>query len=115
VQVVLVTHASRFGTGEVRPEDRGYLASWHKFYPDLEAEGLLDLERRMSVAVREVGAREGVPVVDAATRIEPGGKNFAEFVHFTDAGAGALATLVADQIDAESRAGVIPAPAPVSP
>jgi hypothetical protein len=100
VQVVLVTHANRFGP-ILNPADRPILTDWRKFFPTLQEDGLLDMERRMSGAVRQVGQTHNVPVVDAAALIAPGRGDFAEFVHFTDAGANALATIVAAQIQRE--------------
>jgi len=101
VQVILVTHANRFGS-KLNPADAPYLVDWRKFYPSLKEQGLLDMEHRMSESVRQIGASRSVPVVDAATLIAPGGGNFAEFVHFNDAGAHALATIVADQINRDA-------------
>jgi lysophospholipase L1-like esterase len=100
VRAVLVTHANRFG-GTVRPEDAAMLMNWHKFFPTLRQEGLLDMEARMSTVVRRVGAARGVPVVDAASQIAPGKENFEEFVHFTDAGSAALSSLVSTEIERE--------------
>ncbi len=97
VKVILVTHATRFGP-KVRPEDERFLLMWARFYPILREDGFLDMEARMSNVVREVGARHSVPVVDAAHLLY-GGKNFAEMVHFTDAGALALAKLIAPAVE----------------
>ena len=90
------------------------LTFWRTFYPTVEEGGLLDMEARMSAVVREVGAQEGVPVVDGANLIPPGRGNFVEFVHFTDVGARKLATLVANEIDREAASGIIAAPAPAA-
>ena len=106
VQVILVTHATRFGK-TLSAEDRDYLTSWRKFFPTLSENGLLDMEHRMGEAVQQEGQRRGVMVVDAANEIAPGSRNFAEFVHFTDAGANALATLVANAVDADQPKDVI--------
>jgi len=105
VQVVLVTHANRFGN-KLDPGDEPFLGDWRKFFPSLKEQGLLDMEHRMSEAVRQVGASRSVPVVDAATMITPGRSHFVEFVHFNDAGAQALATIVADQVDHDATSSV---------
>jgi hypothetical protein len=97
VRVILVTHATRFGE-TVRSEDRKYLTDWRKSYPELRESGFLDMESRMRLAVERVAVRNRAELVDAATEIQPGSANFAEFVHFTDAGAHNLATLVADEM-----------------
>jgi len=101
VEVVLVTHATRFGK-TLSADDHEYLTGWRKFFPTLTEEGLLDMEQRMSDAVREEGRVRDVPVVDAAARLPPGPGNFVEFVHFTDAGAEGLAGLVADAVKPEA-------------
>lgn len=100
-KVILVTHATRFGS-KVLPEDQRFLMMWARFYPILREDGFLDMEARMSDAVREVGARHSVPVVDAARQLS-GGKNFAEMVHFTDAGAHALAALIAPVVEQDAQ------------
>lgn len=94
-QPVLVTHATRFGS-EVQPPERPLLTAWRKFYPMLKEDGFLDMEKRMSEAMRELGASEDIPVIDAARRMPPGERYFVEFVHFTDEGAETLAKVVAD-------------------
>jgi lysophospholipase L1-like esterase len=91
---VLVTHATRFGS-VVTSADRPFLIAWRKFYPFLSEEGFLDMERRMSDAIRNAGAEDDATVIDAARLMKPGGENFVEFVHFTDGGANALAEIVA--------------------
>lgn len=94
-KVVLVTHATRFGP-EKQPDDDYYLVAWRRSYPIIREEGLLDMEARMNAVIRDLGRSRGLVVVDAAEVMEPGSKYFVEFVHFTDAGAEKLASLVAD-------------------
>jgi lysophospholipase L1-like esterase len=94
---VLVTHATRFGAS-ITPDEHRYLVAWRKFFPTLREEGFLDMEQRMNQVVSNVARRQSAPLVDAAARLEPGPKNFVEFVHFTDEGARALATLVAERL-----------------
>jgi len=76
---------------------------WRRFYPQLSESGLIDMENRMNAAMRTVGERDGIPVVDAAKLLEPGGQNFQEFSHFTDSGAYEVGTLVAQQISKQTR------------
>jgi hypothetical protein len=95
--VILVTHATRFST-PLTAEDRSYLVMWRRFYPQLSEGGLIEMERRMNQAVRDVGARDGVPVVDAEKQMPPGGQNFQEFSHFTDHGANVMANLVENEV-----------------
>jgi lysophospholipase L1-like esterase len=95
--VLLVTHATRFGSS-VTPAEHRYMVAWRKFFPTLQEEGFLDMEQRMNQAVKNVAQRQSTALVDAASRLEAGPKNFVEFVHFTDEGATALATLVAERL-----------------
>jgi glycosyltransferase involved in cell wall biosynthesis len=94
---VLATHANAFG-GEVQERDRPLLTAWRRFYPELAGPGFLDLERRANDVVREVAARRGLPLFDAAAEIPPGPETFADFVHFTDAGSRAMARGLAGAI-----------------
>jgi lysophospholipase L1-like esterase len=97
VAPVLVTHATRFGD-RVRPEERPLLVAWRRFFPRLAEDGFLDMERRMNAVVRETAAARGVVLVDAARRLPPGPRAFADYVHFTDEGARQMAVLVAEGI-----------------
>jgi len=97
-EVALVTHATRFGD-RVRPEDEPFLIAWRKFYPQLAEDGFLDMERRLNAVVREIAQERGLPLVDAAEKMEPGAENFVEFVHFTDQGAHRLAELIAAGVE----------------
>ena len=100
--VILVTHATRF-SNPLTVEDRNYLIMWRRFYPQMSESGLLDMESRMNAAMRTVGDRDGVPVVDAARLVEPGSQNFQEFSHFTDHGAQEVGSLVAQQIEKQTK------------
>jgi lysophospholipase L1-like esterase len=95
--VVLVTHANRFGAA-VAPEEQQMLTAWRQAYPMLREEGFLDMERQLNDRMRKVAAERGMPLVDAAARMPAGPRYFADFVHFTDEGAAALAGLVAEAI-----------------
>ena len=97
VEPVLVTHATRFG-GHVSPSERRLLGYWRRFYPQLREDGFLDMEQRLNDALRGVAAARGMRLVDAAQKVPPGPRYFAEFVHFTNEGAHALASLIADAI-----------------
>ena len=95
VQPVLVTHATRFGR-HLSLADRRLLVSWRKFYPMLREGGFLDMEERMNDALREVAAQRGVLLIDAAREVPPGEQNFADYAHFTAAGAQIMADRLAD-------------------
>ena len=102
IPVVLMTHATRFGK-HVAPEERPMLVAWRKFYPMLQEEGFLDMERRMNDAIRSVAAAYGTQLIDLAEKMPSGPDYFAEFVHFTDRGARTAASIIADEIFAGIR------------
>jgi lysophospholipase L1-like esterase len=97
VRPVLITHATIFGTAPHNP-DHAILVAWRKFYPRLNEEGFLDLERRMNEAMRELASQQNVPLVDVARHIPPGQRYFADFVHLTDIGAALMAKELAEAI-----------------
>jgi hypothetical protein len=92
---VVVTHASAIGPNATAA-DRDLLVSWRKFYPMLEEDGFPDMERRMNDALRRVAAEQRVTLIDAARAIPPDNRYFADFVHFSDAGATLMARTLAD-------------------
>lgn len=94
---VVLTHATYFGDA-LREQDRPQMVAWRKFYPSLSGSGLLDLERRANLELRRIGARPGSVFVDVASRVPPGREHFADFVHFTDAGALIVAQALAASI-----------------
>ena len=95
---VLVTHATRFGQA-VAPEERWLLVAWRRFYPELDEEGFLDMERRLNDVLRQLAKERGLPLVDAARRMPSGPRYFAEFVHFTDEGAERMAELISAELE----------------
>jgi lysophospholipase L1-like esterase len=94
---VVVTHATFFGD-HADPEDEDMLVAWRRFYPELAESGFLDLERRANAAALEAAAATGARVVRADAAIPRGRANFADFVHFTDAGAARMAALLVPAI-----------------
>ena len=97
---IIVTHATLFGAA-VQPDDEDMLVAWRRFYPELAEGGFLDLERRANAAALAVATRNDVRVVRADALIPRGRENFADFVHFTDRGAGLMATALADSLLAD--------------
>jgi lysophospholipase L1-like esterase len=97
VPVLLATHAQRFGD-RVSPGEEGWLVYWRSFYPELQEDGFLDLERRMNQAVRDVAREHGAVLVDAAPQVPPGPRYFVDFVHFTNEGADRMAALFAEKL-----------------
>lgn len=95
VEPILVTHVTVFGNA-VDDSTRDYLTAWRVFYPMLREDGFLDMERRMNDAIREVGGRERIVVIDIAGQFPSGREYFADFVHFTTTGATVMAARVVD-------------------
>jgi lysophospholipase L1-like esterase len=98
IEPVVVTHATIFGPMPRNP-DRAMLVAWRKFYPMLKEDGFLDLEQRTNQAVRDVAVQQHVTLVDIAREIPGDRKYFADFVHFTDAGAALMAKSLAAGIE----------------
>ncbi len=95
VEPILVTHATAFGKN-LTDWDRDLLIAWRKFYPMLNENGFIDMEERMNDAIRNVATGEHVLLIDAADEIPPGRAYFADFSHFTSAGAEIMASRLAD-------------------
>jgi hypothetical protein len=95
VDPVLVTHAHRFGP-TLTEEDRYYLVVWRRFYPMLSEAGFVDMEHRMNAAVRSLASARGYLLIDAARRMQPGSRYFADFAHFTDDGSEAMSNVLAE-------------------
>lgn len=90
VEPALVTHATIFGPVPRSP-DHAMLVAWRKFYPMLKEDGFLDLEQRANKTIREVAVQQHVTLIDIAGKIPGDRRYFADFVHFTDAGAALMA------------------------
>jgi lysophospholipase L1-like esterase len=95
VEPVLITEATTFGATP-SSRDRELLTAWRKFYPSLKESGFVDMENRMNYAIRDIARRENLLLIDAAVEIPHGPKYFADFVHFTSAGAEAMAATLAE-------------------
>lgn len=100
IAVVLATHASRFGQS-LTDDDCYWLTAWRVFYPSISETGILRLERRGNELIRSVAQREGVRLIDAAAKLNGHTEYFADFSHFTDAGAAAMAQALAPGLTAE--------------
>ena len=97
VEPVLVTHATAFGPTP-SSGNRRLLIAWRKFYPMLKEDGFIDMEQRMNDVIRNTAVQQGVLLVDAANEIPPRPEYFADFVHFTTAGAAVMAGKLADAL-----------------
>ena len=94
---VLVTHANEF-VG--RPDaDPPMLIAWEKFYPRATGRTIIAVDSAARAVTLSVGADSGVVTVDAARTLASQPLSaFADFVHFTDLGASAMAGVVRDGV-----------------
>ncbi|MBN1883920.1 MAG: SGNH/GDSL hydrolase family protein [Candidatus Krumholzibacteriota bacterium] len=109
VRVVLATHAVRFG-GSMDAADRRHMAGWRKFYPLASADCLLEMDEAANEAIRRIGRERGIPVVDIARLVPAGDRYFADFAHFTDAGARLVAEALAPEVRAAATGDRPPPP-----
>lgn len=97
-QPILLTHAVR----TVRPpsaSDIDLLESARVHFPRATAMVISDFEAAAAESVENIAARENIPVIDIATRVGGHAENFADLVHFTDAGATAVVREIAEGLD----------------
>jgi hypothetical protein len=99
---VLATHANLFMGREAI--DRDMLASWEKFYPRAPGPVLVAFDSAARILTIRAGADSGVVTIDPATRLAKAPSTmFADFVHFTDGGAGIMASTLAPGVLAAAR------------
>lgn len=112
---VLVTHGNIFrGHGKPDPDMQ---TSWEKFYPRATGSAIIALDSVARDVTLEIGADSGVVTVDAAQRLAAAPVSiFADFVHFTDAGASIMADTVSGGIlHAAQQVGMCGRPATDAP
>lgn len=101
LQSMIVTHANRFA-GAV--EDTAGSARRHlvnlmsMYYPQATSGVLIGMDSAANAVVREIGRSRGTAVIEAERRIPASDAYFADFLHFTDAGADRMARLVVEGI-----------------
>ena len=98
VEPVLVTHATVFSK-PLSESDHVPLTTWRKIYPMLKEEGFLDMEQRMNDVIRQTATDEHVSLIDADREMPHGTKYFADMVHFTTVGAGAMASILSNGLE----------------
>jgi hypothetical protein len=98
VEPVLVTHATEFSS-PLTSDDRALLVAWRKFYPMLEEDGFIDMEKRMNDAIRFVASQNGFVLIDMESKIPHGRTDFADFTHFTNAGSSVMAAGLAEGLE----------------
>jgi len=101
LQPLLVTHANRF-SGALQdtagPDRRHIVSPLSLYYPQASPSVLVGADSVANAIMCEVGAAQGVPVVEAERQIPASPAYFADFVHFTDVGADRMARLVVQGI-----------------
>ena len=110
---VLATHGNEFMGRE--SIDQNMFMSWEKFYPRATSRTLVAMDSLARDVTRRVGTDSGVVVVDAATTLAAAPVSaFADFVHFTDFGAGLMAGSLTEGILSAARSAGICSVAPRS-
>jgi hypothetical protein len=94
---VLLTHAHRFGA-TLTPLDREQLVALRKFYPRAATSLLVPFEQAMNRALLDTAQQMGVAAIDVEQRLGKNPELFADFSHFTDQGAQAMAELLSDEL-----------------
>jgi len=101
LQPVLVTHANRFAgamADTAGPAGRILVNLMSLYYPQATPKVMIDFDSVANAVVRDRGAAHGTVVVDAARHIPSSSAYFADFLHFTDAGADQMARLIVEGI-----------------
>ncbi len=107
---IVATHAHRFpeDRAEWTAADKLHMVRWRQSYGRPAASALLEMERVANRVVREIAAERGLAVADVAGAVPPTGRptgsnrppvpHFADFTHFTDAGARLAAAEMTEQV-----------------
>ena len=91
-----------------RFEDEVLLLGWRRLYPRASVPAILGFETEAADRMRAYAARQGIGLVDLAREMSGRKKYFADFVHFTDEGAGVVAALLAKQLLSTSPESGVP-------
>jgi hypothetical protein len=97
-RALLLTHANRFGD-PLSDADREQLIALRVFYPKASETAVVDFERTINRVVMDTAAERGVPAVDVDRALGKNPQLFADFSHFTDKGATAVARLLGDEVE----------------
>ena len=94
---VLATHANRFGA-TLTERDRQQVVALRSFYPRAPSSVVVPFERAMNRAVLETARENGVVALDLEQRVGKDPAFYADFSHFTDQGAHAMAEALSDEL-----------------
>jgi hypothetical protein len=98
VQVILVTHTNRFigaKADTLGPDRRHLINLISTNYPRASMGVLIDVDSVANGIIRQVAAAHGAMVIEVQGKLPPGAEYFADYTHFTDAGADAMARILA--------------------
>lgn len=99
VQAVLVTHTNRFlgAPADTLSPDRRRLTDLESlYYPRASMTTMVALDSVANQMMREVAREKGAAVIEVEKRIPSASAYFADYAHFTDRGAEAMARLLTD-------------------
>jgi hypothetical protein len=94
---IVAAYPMRFGD-TLTPLDREMLTAWRQYSPKARPAVMLAFANAAAGVVRDVGRRRNVPVADLSRTMNGRQDWFDDFVHYTDAGAGVVAGLVAHEV-----------------
>jgi hypothetical protein len=100
--LLLCTHLNRFSS-RLSPEDKESLVALRVSYPHASEQALLAIDGQINPLIRAAGQQKGLPVIDIERLIEKRPEYFADFSHFTDAGAREVARAMGRAVLAEMR------------
>lgn len=100
---IVATHGNEFM--DRASIDRNMLVAWEKFYPRATAATIVAMDSAARVVTQRVAGDSSAIVVDAAKTLAAAPlAAFADFVHFTNLGAGIMAGTLSDGVLAAARA-----------
>ena len=101
LQLMLVTHANRFAGAmqdTAGPARRHLVNLMSLYYPQATPQVLIGMDSVANALMRGSGQARGAVVVEAERHITASPSTFADFLHFTDAGADQMARLIVEAI-----------------
>lgn len=95
---VLVTHSNRFRQprAEMTADDERHMMAILRLHPRATPEVMAELDDVANEVIRELGSELAVPVIETEGRIPASAEYFADYSHFTDAGADLMARILAE-------------------
>jgi hypothetical protein len=85
-------------TSPPRPEDLLHLRNMRFDFPRATVETMAAFDIDANQALRALARKEGVPLIDVAAELGGRRELFGDLVHFNDAGAKAMAAILAEKI-----------------